>query len=155
IMVWNPFVLQTLHDRSDTRVLFDSSEIENEIVDMVAIGRDSLAKPGSEKFLKAVIAIFYRVNEELAGSRGDEVLVALGKKFSNLELDDMKQVVEQTVFYKTPEEAAALLDGGEFRSVMKLVEKFCVDHGLVTEPSVGYGSSAEGVRLRFDASYLK
>ena len=106
IMVWNPFVLQTLRDRSDVRVLFDSSEIPGEIVDMVAVGRDVLDQPSADRFIKAVRDTFYRVCQELDGERADEVLVALGKKFSNLGLDDMKTVVQQTVFYdsrrKTP-----------------------------------------------------
>lgn len=155
IMVWNPFVLQTLNDRSDVRVLFDSSQIPGEIVDMVVIGKDSLAKPSAEKFLRAVIETFYAVNRELESpQRGDEILVALGKKFSNLGLDDMKKVVQQTVFYKTPEEARALLTGDAFRQIMKTVEEFCVGHGLVQGATVGYGPDATDVSLRFDASYI-
>ena len=39
IVVWNPFVLETLHRRKDTRVLFDSTAIPGEIVDMVVISQ--------------------------------------------------------------------------------------------------------------------
>lgn len=155
IMVWNPFVLQTLRDRTDVRVLFDSSQIPGEIVDMVAIGRDTLQQPGADKFVKAVIETFYAVNRELEDpSRGDEVLVALGKKFSNLGLDDMRLVVQQTVFYKTPAEAKALFGGDAFRQTMQTVTDFCVGHGLVADPSVGYGPEAADVKLRFDTSYI-
>ncbi len=155
IMVWNPFVLQTLRDRSDVRVLFDSSQIPGEIVDMVVIGTDSLAKPKSEEFVKAVMAAFYGVNEALADpTRGDEVLVAVGKKFSNLGLEDMKQVVKQTEFYKTPAEAKALLESPEFQTTMKTVTDFCVEHELVSDPSIGYGPNAGEVKLRFDSSFL-
>lgn len=155
IMVWNPFVLQTLRDRSDVRVLFDSGQIPGEIVDMVVIGADSLAKPKADQFVKAVAAAFYAVNRAMEDPEtGDEVLVALGKKFSNLELADMREVVEQTVFYKTPAEAKSLLESPEFQETMKTVTEFCQSHELVTEPSVGYGADAGAVKLRFDASYL-
>lgn len=156
IMVWNPFVLQTLNNRSDVKVLFDSSQIPGEIVDMVVIGKDSLEKEGAANFVKAVVDTFYAVNRELENpARGDEVLVALGKKFSNLGLADMKKVVEQTVFYKTPEEAKSLLTGDEFKQTMQTVEEFCVRHGLVTDAMVGYGPDTGDVKLRFDASYLE
>ena len=46
IMVWNPFVLQTLKTRPDSRVLFDSSSIPGEIIDMVVVAEQSLAKEG-------------------------------------------------------------------------------------------------------------
>jgi ABC transporter binding protein (urea carboxylase system) len=155
IMVWNPFVLQTLHDRPDTHVLFDSSEIPGEIVDMVVVGKDVLAKPKADIFVKAVAEAYYRMNQELASSeRGDELLVALGKKFSNLGLEQMKQAVVQTRFYTTPDEARALLTGQEFQDVMKNVAKFCVDAGLVKEASYSFGSNDDGSRLRFDASLL-
>jgi len=156
IMVWNPFVLQTLNDRSDVRVLFDSREIPGEIVDMVVIGRDALAREGGDQFVRAVIETFYEVNRQLdSPERGDELLVALGKKFSNLGLEDMKKVVEQTVFYKTPDDGRKLLEGPQFVETMKAVEEFCVGHGLVNEASVGYGPDAGQVKLRFDASFLQ
>ncbi len=155
IMVWNPFVLQTLNDRADAKVLFDSSQIPGEIVDMVVVGRDVLDKPGADAFAKAIIETFYQMNVELAKpDTGDEVLVELGRKFSQLGLDDMKKVVEQTQFYKTADEGIALLDSEEFKATMKTVEGFCVDQGLVENPQYGFGSES-GQQLLFDSSYLR
>ena len=155
IMVWNPFVLQTLNQREDSKVLFDSSEIEGEIVDMVVVGRDVLEKPGADNFAKAIVETFYRMNEELAkpGS-GDDVLQELGEKFSNLGLEDMKKVVVQTQFYKSPKEALELLEGDAFKGTMKTVEKFCVDEKLVEKPNYGFGSES-GKQLLFNPEFIK
>ena len=157
IMVWNPFVLQTLRDRTDVRVLFDSSQIKGEIVDMVVVGADSMKKPKADDFVKAVAAAFYGVNEALEDpDNGDEVLVALGTKFSNLGLEDMKQVVQQTVLYRSQAEAEAMFNSDEFKSTMQTVSAFCTKKGLIkSEPSVGYGPNAGDVTLTFDASRLK
>ncbi len=155
IMVWNPFVLQTLHDRPDVHVLFDSSEIPGEIVDMVVVGKNVLDRPKADAFVRAFIETYYRMNQELASpQRGDELLVALGKKFSNLGLEQMKQAVVQTKFYATPAEAKTLLASQEFKDVMQGVGKFCVDHGLVKEASYSFGSDDDGSKLRFDPSFL-
>lgn len=157
IMVWNPFVLQTQRDRSDVRVLFDSTLIPGEIVDMVVIGKDSMENEGADKFVAAVAEAFYEVGKSIDGTeRGDEILVALGKKFSQLGLEDMKEVIQQTVFYNSPSEAKTLLDGDEFKGNMQTVVDFCTSHGLITEDevSVGYGDDAGEVKLRFDASLL-
>jgi NitT/TauT family transport system substrate-binding protein len=155
IMVWNPFVLQTLNDRADSKVLFDSSAIPGEIVDMVVVGRDVMDKPGADAFAKAVIETFYQMNAELAKpDGGDEVLVELGRKFSNLGLEDMKKVVEQTQFYKTPAEAIALLNGDEFKATMKTVADFCAKQGLNANPQYGFGGET-GKQLVFDASYIQ
>lgn len=50
ILVWNPFVMETLNKRKDVRVLFDSTKIPNEIIDSVCIAETSLAKPGGKAF---------------------------------------------------------------------------------------------------------
>ena len=155
IMVWNPFVLQTLNDRPDAKVLFDSSKIPGEIVDMVVVGRDVLDKPGAESFTKAVIATFYRMNEELAKpDTGTEVLVELGKKFSQLGEEDMRTVVQQTQFSKSPQEALELMNGEAFKQTMQVVEKFCVDQGLIENPQYGFGSES-GKQLLFNPGYLE
>ena len=155
IMVWNPFVLQTLNDRPDAKVLFDSSMIPGEIVDMVVMARDVQDKPGADAFAKAIVATFYAMNEELAKpDTGDEALVALGQKFSKLGLEDMKTVVKQTQFYKTPAEGAKLLKSDTFKETMEVVEAFCVEQGLVENPTYGFGTEA-GKQLLFDPSYLE
>ena len=74
--------------------------------------------------------------------------------FSNLGLEDMKKVVEQTQFYKTAEDAIALLDGDDFKQTMQTVEGFCTNQELVTDPKYGFGSDV-GVKLLFDSSHVK
>ena len=158
IMVWNPFVLQTQRDRSDVRVLFDSSQIEGEIVDMVVVGKDKMSETGADKFVAAVAEAFYEVGKSIDGTeRGNEILVALGKKFSNLGLEDMNQVLEQTVFYRTPADAKALFASDTFKANMRTVTDFCTSHdGLIKseDVSIGYGADAGAVKLQFDASLL-
>jgi NitT/TauT family transport system substrate-binding protein len=155
IMVWNPFVLQTLNDRPDAKVLFDSSQIPGEIVDMVVVGRDVMDKPGAVDFAAAVADTFYAMNEELAKPEsGDKALVELGRKFSQLGLEDMKKVVEQTQFYKNVDEGLALMNSDEFRATMETVASFCVEQGLVEDPQYGFGDDA-GKQLLFDTTYLE
>lgn len=158
IMVWNPFVLQTLADRKDARVLFDSSTIPGEIIDMVVMSEASLDKPGGKEFALAVIDTYYEMNKLLADKdTGADTLVALGEKFSRLGLDDMKKAVEQTRFYKSPDEALALFTGEQLKDTMKTVVGFCVSHQIVPgEPKIGYGNkqATPAVDLRFDPSYI-
>ena len=74
----------------------------------------------------------------------DDVLVALGEKFSHLKLDAMKKVVEQTKFYGTSDAGLALFNGTELKETMTKVVGFCVDEEIVGEsPSLGYGSEGD------------
>lgn len=156
IMVWNPFVLQTLRTKEDSARLFDSSEIPEEIIDMVVVGKDVLGKPEGEQFVCAVIDAFYRVNRLLADpSERDDTLVALGAKFSNLGLEDMKIVVQETQFYATPDEALGLYESQKFQNeTMPMVVDFCVSHDIVDrKPVVGFGDPA--AQLNFDTTFIK
>ena len=156
IVVWNPFVLETLNKRKDTRVLFDSTSIPGEIIDMVVMAKSSLEKPGGKKFACAVAEAFYALNKRIADpATRDDTLIALGEKFSNLGLQSMRKVVQQTKFYGTPEAGLAVFTGDELKAIMKKVVKFCVDHEMVEkEPAVGYGADAPGVLL-FDPSFMQ
>jgi ABC-type nitrate/sulfonate/bicarbonate transport system substrate-binding protein len=146
IMVWNPFVMQTLRTRKEAKVLFDSAKIPEEIIDMVVVGKESLNKPGGKRFAFAILDAYYAVNKMIADEKTrDKTLVGL---------EDMKTVVQQTKFYDTPEKALALFEGDTFRSkTMPMVADFCVKHEMCESlPSFGFGE--DGKQLNFDLQFL-
>lgn len=158
IVVWNPFVLQTLKTRDDVHVLFDSAKIPGEIVDMVVCAKASLDKEGGDRFAKAVCETFYELCKMIEDPKTrKKTLVYLGKKFSNLTAEEMEEVVKQTVFYSSPEEGEKLLSSEEFKSVMSRVTLFCTSHAVIEKtPSIEFGSEKkDGINLRFDAQYIK
>ncbi|KPJ86116.1 hypothetical protein AMJ57_00510 [Parcubacteria bacterium SG8_24] len=156
IAVWNPFVLDTLEKRKDTRVLFDSTSIPGEIIDMIVMSKKSLDKPGGKRFAKAVIDTFYAINQRMTDpATADDTLIAIGEKFSNLGLQSMRKVVQQTRFYSTPEQGIALFTGDSLVQTMRTVTQFCVSHDIVPKkPSVSYGAGGTAA-LRFDPSYMQ
>lgn len=180
IVVWNPFVLETLNKRTDGMILedengkpFDSTMIPGEIVDMVQIAQTSLDKPGGKAFACAIIDTFYTVCRQIDDPKThDATLIALGEKFSNLDLKSMETVVKQTLFYSTPEAGIKLLTGDEwatphagtkitgesFKKIMVRVLAFCESHEIVPKaPTIGYGDKkdAPDVLWRVDPSYVR
>jgi len=160
IVVWNPFKMDTLEKRpGEAKVLFDSSQIPEEVIDMVVVARSSLEKEGGDRFASAVADAFYTLNARLADDKTrDKTLVALGEKFSDLKLEAMKKVVVDTVFYKNADEALDLFKSDRLKEKMKPVEKFVVDMELVNgPPKVAYGKAADNkdAHLVFDTSYVE
>ena len=159
IMVWNPFVLETLSKRSDVKVLFDSTGIPTEIIDSVIMAQGSLSKEGGEAFACAVVDAFYTITERMnQPDTRDSTLVALGEKFSNLDLEAMNKVVQQTKFLTSPGEAIALFTGQELPQIMNRVVTFCVDHEITGRaPALSYCKTEEGnkAELRFDPTYIQ
>ena len=122
IMVWNPFVMETLKARSDARVLFDSATIPSEIIDMVVMSRDSLDQPGGKEFACAVADAFYHVTAMLEDpATRTSTLIAIGEKFSSLGPDEMKLVLEKTRIYHKPADALAVLESDDLKGVMKRI----------------------------------
>lgn len=155
IMVWNPFALQTLRLRKEAKVLFDSSSIPEEIIDMVVVGKEALSRPGGHRFAYAVLDSFYEVSKLIADSKTqDKTLVALGEQFSKLNAADMKLVLTQTKFYDSADKALALFTGDKFqKETMPMVAKFCVDHEMCESmPVFGFGDA--GKQLNFDPQFL-
>ncbi len=159
IVVWNPFVLETLNKRKDAKVLFDSTKIPGEIIDMVVVAQAVLDKPGGESFAGALIDTFYAINQRMADpATRDDTLIALGEKFSNLKLEAMRTVVKQTRFYNTPAQGIKVLTDKDTMDIMERVVRFCVDHEIVPKaPIVGYGalSAAPQAAFRMDPTYIQ
>ena len=155
IVVWNPFVMQTIRERTDAQVLFDSTKIPEEIVDMVVVGEDVLKRPGGEAFAACIADTFYEISRLIEDpSTRTDTLTKLGQNFSGLSSEDMETIVQQTKFYKTAADGAALFERADFQNqIMPKVIEFCATHDIAEKPSVVYGTDAG--QLRFDTSFMK
>lgn len=113
VVVWNPFVLSTLEKLDGAHVLFDSTTIPGEIIDMVVANKKSLDKDGGKDAACAIIETYYQVCKLIADPETqDRSLFDLGKKFADLDVPSMKKVVQQTRFYATPEMGIHLFENG-------------------------------------------
>lgn len=158
IVVWNPFVLETLNKRKDAKVLFDSTTIPGEIVDMVVVSQAALDKEGGDRFAAAIVDAYYQVNDRIADEKThDDTLIAIGEKFSHLDLASMRKVVKQTKFYGAPDAGLAVYTGDAFKGIMDKVVEFCVSHEVVGQkPVISYGAKSEKpAGLRFDTSFME
>lgn len=156
IIVWNPFCLTLKKQNTNVHVLFDSSKIKGEIVDMVTMSRASLEKKGGKEFACAVIDTYYTFCKMLDDpATREKALTALGSRFAKMDSESMKTIVKETSFYGTPEKGLELLQGETFKGVMEKVTKFCVARGIVPKaPVVAYGDDAKS-DLSFDPQYIK
>lgn len=123
VVIWNPFVMSTLANRKDSHVLFSSESIPGEIIDSVVMAKSSLEKAAGKNAACAIADAYYTLSKILAQKdTQDQSLVALGKKFSNLNAEQMKTVVRQTRFYATPEMGISFMEGGVVFPWKKTVE---------------------------------
>lgn len=154
IMVWNPFVLQTLRSRKESKTMFDSSLIPGEVVDMVVVSTDTLNQPGGDNFARCLAEVYYRFNEQMKKPNSDSLYVQLGAKFSKLNAQDMRLCCTQTKFYSTASEGIAVYTSDVFKKNLETVGQFCVERGIVAKmPVVGFENPK--AQLNFTTKYLK
>jgi NitT/TauT family transport system substrate-binding protein len=155
IDVWNPFKLTVLRKNPKAKVIFDSTLIPLEIIDMVVVANDSLKKNKGEDFAKAICEIYYKVaaaKDDPATS--EATLGALGEDFFALSPADMKICCTETKFFGTPELGIALFTG-ELKDKNVQVLKTCKDIGIIEKepPTVGYDDPSK--QLNFSTVYMK
>ena len=158
--LWNPFVMQTKERNSKINLIGDSTEIPEEIVDMVLVSQDSLNREGGDRFAHLVCDIFYTVSDKLADRSSAEAMRGeLGKDFANLDAEKMVTILQQTSFYATPQDGSKLFNSVGFQDIMS--EKGVVPQTYVlmdqleesSIPSVSFdGSDAD---LQFSTDYME
>jgi NitT/TauT family transport system substrate-binding protein len=158
ICVWNPFALQTLRSQKGAAVLFDSSMIPEEVIDMVVMSNDALKRDGGDKFAELVCAVFYEVCKKLDDPRSGEVtLKALGEEFSNLPVEDMRLCVKDTRFYSSAQAGMKLFTDKKFQSetmptVVKTSQRLKVLEVDKT-PTIGFNDDSK--QLNFATKYMQ
>lgn len=154
VALWNPELKQSLASRDDVHILCDSTKLPDEILDMVVIGKDSLAKEGGDRFAQAIAETYYDFSKQLADpAKKDKALRALSKHFLNLEPAVIEELLKQTQFYETPEKGQAAFTKDHLKPIMKTVSKTWIDAGHIKKaPSIGHSADKE---LFFDSSHMK
>lgn len=159
VCVWNPYALQTLRQQKSTKVLFSSAIIPEEVIDCVVMGNDSLIKSGGHNAACLICDVFYEVSKKINDQKtSDVVLKSLGEEFSNLNVEDMKIVCKETLFYGDPKSGIELFNKKEFQTVtMPTVIKACQEIGVLdavkVPPTFGFGDTSK--QLNFDKQFME
>jgi len=164
VATWKPQLSVILDQNPDSTLVFDSSDIPGEIVDVMAVHTDTLKKnPDLAKAINGawfeVVAMFDDKNPrhkelmDYAAATLQTTPASVNEQFSTME------------FY-TPAKAAEAVQSDHFRMIQTNMAKFSFDHGLFGDgaPDAGFvgielGSGAvigdkNNIKLRFPTTYL-
>ena len=163
-VTWNPLLSEVL-SMPDSHLVFDSSKIPGEIIDLTVAKTEVLAE--HPEFGKALVGAWYEtmalINSE--GAEAEAAREAMGQA-SGTDRAGYEAQLDSTEMFYTPAAALELTESGTLLQTMQNVAEFSFDHGLLGEgapdaESVGiempagvYGNS-DNVQLRFDPSYMQ
>lgn len=129
VVTWNPIALEVLDQVPSAKVIFDSSKIPNEILDIMFVRTDVAEK--HPELAKALAGAWYEtlVIMQGQGPEATKALTAMAEKSGTM-LDSYKRQLKTTAMYWKPDDAAAFTRSKKLVEVMDLVRKFSFDNGL-------------------------
>lgn len=163
-VTWNP-LLSEITAMPDSHLVFDSSEIPGEIIDMLVINTDTLA--ANPDLGKALVGAWYEIMAAMSGDddAGIAARTAMGEA-SGTDLAGYEAQLASTEMFYQPADSLALVNSDKLKSTMQLVAEFSFEHGLLgagapdagfigIETPAGVYGSTDNVTLRFDPSYMQ
>ncbi len=165
VATWNP-QLSEIKAMPNTSLVFDSSDIPGEIIDMLVINTQTLK--ANPKLGQALVGAWYETmavmsRDDAAGMAAREAMA----QASGTDLAGFEAQLETTRMFYNPAEAVSFAQSGDLIQTMDHVRKFSFEHGLLGQGAqsadvVGMlfpGGKTLGnvmnVKLRFDADYMR
>jgi NitT/TauT family transport system substrate-binding protein len=165
LVAWNP-ALAELKKRKDANLVFDSSQIPGEIMDIAVVNTQTLKE--NPALGKALVGAWFEVLGIM--SKNDAAGIAAKTsmaKASGTDLAGYEAQLATTKLFYTPADVLAFSKGPEFVSIMKRVRDFCFGKGLLGNgaksadvvgiqfPDGSVLGDKANVKLRFDTSYVE
>ncbi len=168
VVTWKPMVSQIAKTKG-VKMLFNSSQIPGEIVDLMVVRTDILNRPdgSGQRFARALAGAWYETTHLMSGKGPDtdKVLqqIASGSQDS---LESYKEQLSTTNLFFAPQSAVSFTAAPEFKEKMNLVRRFCFAHGLlgsntksvddvaIRYPDGSVQGKADRIRLRFDTTWM-
>ena len=163
-ITWNP-LLSEITKQPDSHLVFDSSKIPGEILDLMVVKSDTLkAHP---ELGKALTGAWYEVMGIMAGNdaKAKEARSAMAKA-SGTDLAGYDAQLKATRMFYNPAEALTQAQDPHLKSTMQLVAEFSYQHGLLGDSAPGpdfvgvatpagvYGDKSN-IKLRFDPTFMQ
>jgi NitT/TauT family transport system substrate-binding protein len=165
VVTWKP-QLSEITATPHTTLVFDSSKIPGEIMDLMVVNTATLK--ANPKLGKALMGAWYETITLMfkndAASKAARTAMA---KASGTDLAGFESQLATTRMFVTPADAHAFMTGDGVLKTMDSVRRFSFDHGLLGEGAKSVDAvgiefangktlgNIKNVKLRFDPSYTK
>jgi NitT/TauT family transport system substrate-binding protein len=165
VVTWKP-QLSTVLAAPDAQLVFDSSKIPGEIIDLMVV--NSAALKANPNLGKALVGAWYEtLGVMLKNDAAGKAAQASMAKASGTDLAGFNSQLATTRLFSTPDQAYEFMTGDGIVKTMDLVRKFSFEHGILGQgatsvDAVGIqfpgGKSLGDVKnpkMRFDSSFTK
>ncbi|MEW6765458.1 MAG: putative urea ABC transporter substrate-binding protein [Pseudomonadota bacterium] len=164
VVTWNP-QLSVIKAQPGASLVFDSSNIPGEIIDMMVVNTETLKD--NPKLAKALTGAWYETMALMAkdDAAGKAARTAMAEA-SGTDLAGFEAQLKTTKMFYAPADAVSFGKSADLVKTMDLVRTFSFDHGLLGEgakspDAIGMAfpggktlGNAKNVKLRFNIDYM-
>ncbi|WP_028022168.1 putative urea ABC transporter substrate-binding protein [Enterovibrio calviensis] len=164
VTTWNP-LLAEITKMPSANMVFDSSKIPGEIIDLLVVNSDTLAQ--NPALGKALTGAWYEIMATMQkdDEAGEKALMFMAEA-SGTDLAGYKDQLASTKMFYQPSEAVAFTESAALKETMAKVAEFSFEHGLLGDgapdagfigietPSGVYGDE-QNITLRFNPEYMQ
>jgi len=161
-VTWNPILMQVRKSKG-VNMLFDSSKVPGEIIDMMVVHTDA-----PDKLKKALVGAWFETMKIMSGkSKKGKKAIAFMAKNSGATVKEFRDQLKTTAMFYSPKKAAKFAMDKKLKTTMEYVRTFSFDNGLFGQgaaskdfigiefPDGSILGDKSNVKLRFDAKYMK
>jgi NitT/TauT family transport system substrate-binding protein len=161
VVTWNPPLMQCRNTKG-ANLVFDSSMIPGEIIDMLVVRSDT-----PESLKKALVGAWYETMAAMAAkNKQSQEAIAHMAKFAGVTVAEFKAQLRTTAMFYKAIDAAAFASGDKLKKTMDYVRSFSFEHGLfgnadskdfvgIEFPDGTIMGNKDNVRLRFDDKTMR
>jgi NitT/TauT family transport system substrate-binding protein len=163
VVTWNP-LLSEITAQPKANLLFDSSQIPGEIIDLLVVNSETLAD--NPKLAKALTGAWYEIMDIMTSKeKADEAKTHMATA-SGTDLPGYNAQLDSTKMFYSPKEAVDFTMSSALKNTMEKVASFSFEHGLLgdgapdagfigIETPAGVFGSSDNIKLRFDPQYME
>lgn len=164
VTTWNP-LLSEITVMPETSLVFDSSQIPGEIIDLLVVNTETLA--ANPNFGKALTGAWYEIMATMSSDSDDATKAkTLMAEASGTDLAGYESQLASTKMFYKAEDAVAFTESSDLTATMQMVSEFSFEHGLLGDgapdagfigieaPAGTYGDK-HNIKLRFNPEYMQ
>ena len=160
VVTWKPIV-STIAESPDAKIVFDSSKIPGEIIDLMVANTQVLKD--NPDFGKALAGIWYDTMKALAEDPAAKEAMA---KASGTDVKGFEDQLATTKLFSKPADAVAFTTSADLKVTSERVSKFLFDKALLGKDAKSAGAigiefpdksvfgDKGNVKLRYDATFM-
>ena len=160
-VTWNPILMNVAKNKG-VNLIFDSSKIPGEIIDMMVVHTDA-----PDELKKALAGAWYEMMSIMSDDSKNADSLKFMAKNSGATVDEFKAQLETTAMFYEAGKAAAFAKDIKLKKTMEYVRTFSFDNGLFSEgakskdfigiqfPDGSVIGDKKNVKLRFESKYMK